>query len=209
MADGIVQIFAKAPVAGQVKTRLIPALGVSEATDLARRLLIYALQQFTPYFTVQLWCTPDPYHPFFIDCQQQFPTITLHTQQGAELGARMAYALGSTGNTPTVLIGSDCPSLTVVDIQLALQKLVETDAVVLAPAEDGGYVLVGMCQVYPAVFTQIAWSTPHVLTQTRQRLAALQVPYWELPTRWDVDRVEDIARFNRLVSDLTNPSNNT
>jgi len=198
MADGIVQIFAKAPVAGQVKTRLIPALGASAATDLARRLLIYALQQFTPYFTVQVWCTPDIQHPFFRDCQQQFPTITLHSQQGAELGARMAHALGSTGKRPTVLIGSDCPSLTVADIQLALQKLAETDAVVLAPAEDGGYVLVGMRQVYPAVFTQIAWSTPQVLAQTRQRLATLQLPYWELPMRWDVDRVEDVARFDSL-----------
>jgi len=191
----ILQIFAKAPELGKVKTRLIPKLGEQVATDVHKQLVKHCLKQFSELFTIQLWCAPNQFHPFFQACQTEFD-ISLHCQQGADLGERMAYALNS-ASPAAVLIGSDCPSLkpeTIHDAFFALQD----NQVVLAPAEDGGYVLIGMQRrVLPTLFTNIPWGTSQVLTKTRERLHNLGVRWKELPTQWDVDYPEDVERWNK------------
>jgi len=189
----ILQVFAKAPIPGQVKTRLINCLGEQGAADLHQQLVTHCLQQFSQSFSVQLWCAPNEHHPFFQGCQTDFG-ISLHCQQGADLGERMAYALASTPK-PTVLIGSDCPSLNVPTIRDAFAALQQNAAVVLAPAEDGGYTLIGMQQVVPELFTDIPWGTSQVLTLTRARLYDLGLHWQELPSQWDVDRPADVERW--------------
>jgi rSAM/selenodomain-associated transferase 1 len=188
------QIFAKAPIYGQVKTRLIPKIGAKGATELHKQLVRLNLQKFSPLFKVQLWCAPDELHPFFQTCQQEF-AISLHRQQGIDLGERMAYALNSCLPTPTVLIGSDCPILTPKIISDAFAAL-ETDySVVLAPAEDGGYVLIGMRQLVPEIFINMPWGTSQVLSITQQRLNHLGIKWYQLPTQWDIDRPKDLERW--------------
>ncbi len=188
----ILQIFAKAPEEGKVKTRLIPKLGEKVATEVHKQLVKHCLQQFSGLFTIQLWCAPSLSHPFFQACQTEFD-ISLHNQQGADLGERMAYALNS--SSPAVLIGTDCPSLKPQIIHDAFSAL-QDNQVVLAPAEDGGYVLIGMQQVQPILFTNIPWGTSQVLTKTRERLHNLGLRWKELPTQWDVDYPEDVERWN-------------
>jgi rSAM/selenodomain-associated transferase 1 len=194
-----IAVFAKAPVAGQVKTRLVPLLGADGAAalhaGLVRRSLATACEaRLGP---VELWCAPDARHPFFERCAEQFH-VGLRVQEGADLGSRMADALarGLEAGTPTVIIGSDCPSLAVADLREAATALA-SHAVAIAPAEDGGYVLVGASRRVDAIFESIAWGSAAVMGQTRARLAQQGIDWRELPARWDVDRPEDYARLKR------------
>jgi len=191
------QIFAKAPIYGQVKTRLIPKNGAKGATDLHKQFVRLSLHKFSRLFNVQLWCAPDESHPFFQTCQQEF-AISLHRQQGIGLGERMANALNS--NQPTVLIGSDCPILSPKIIFDAFAALEKDYSVVLSPAEDGGYVLIGMRQLIPEIFTNMPWGTSEVFPITKQRLNALGIKWYQLPTLWDVDRPEDLERWYQVKS---------
>ncbi len=190
------QIFSKAPIAGKVKTRLIPTLGEQGAADLQQKLVKYCLQKFSQIFSVQLWCHPDESHPFFYECKTEF-NLSLHRQQGSDLGERMANALASSVPNPTILIGTDCPSLTVALIQKAFTTLQQYQ-VVLGPAEDGGYVLIGMQQKLPELFVDVPWGSPVVFKATRSHLANLELKWYELPIQWDVDRPEDFIRLKRI-----------
>ncbi|QJR16640.1 TIGR04282 family arsenosugar biosynthesis glycosyltransferase [Usitatibacter palustris] len=190
-----VTVFAKAPVAGEVKTRLVPLLGAEGAAALHAGLVRQALSIASQarLGPVELWCAPDETHPFFERCAAQFGA-TLHRQRGADLGARMhaAFAAG----TPRLLIGSDCPALSAADLHAAWGALTKCEAV-FAPAEDGGYVLVGLARPQPSLFEGVNWGTAAVMTQTRARLEAGRIKWHELATLWDVDRPEDYARLQR------------
>jgi rSAM/selenodomain-associated transferase 1 len=189
-------VFAKAPVAGEVKTRLVPLLGPDGAARLhaalVRRALATAIQ--AGIGPVELWCAPDDSHPFFARCAAEFGAV-LRTQEGDELGARMAHAFDAAfaRKRSLVLIGSDCPALKATDLQEAARALASHDAV-LAPAEDGGYVLVALARRLP-VFEGISWGGSNVMAQTRARLEAAGASWHALPTLWDVDRPEDYARL--------------
>ena len=194
-----VAVFAKAPVPGQVKTRLAPLLGEEGAARLHEALLLRALTVATESRVgpVELWCAPDASHPFFLRCARDFG-VTLHVQQGADLGARMATAFehARRDGAGLVLIGSDCPALTPADLQDAAAAVANHDAVFM-PAEDGGYVLVAMARPAP-VFEGIEWSVSTVMARTRARLGELGLRWKELRTLWDVDRPEDHARLQGL-----------
>lgn len=192
-----VHILAKAPQAGQVKTRLLPCYDAATAAAIYQQLLWSQLARLAGHFRLQLWCTPTPEHPFLQRCAQQF-AATLHTQQGADLGQRMAHALASTNPQPSVLIGSDCPTLDQALVQTAFMHL-QQQAAVFAPTEDGGYCLVGMHNVPPGFFLNMAWSQATVMAETRHRLHAHGLTWAELPTQWDVDRPEDVARWERML----------
>jgi rSAM/selenodomain-associated transferase 1 len=190
-------VLAKAPVAGAVKTRLIPALGAEGAAALHRKLVRHALQTAvaSALGPVELCCAPGPDHPFFTRCQEDF-ALGLTAQAPGDLGSRMAAAFDRVmPSGPTILTGSDCPSLTVEDLRAAARALAQGRDAVLAPTEDGGYALIGLNRPRPELFADIEWSTERVMTRTRERLAALRLHWLELPTRWDVDRPEDLARL--------------
>jgi rSAM/selenodomain-associated transferase 1 len=194
-----VAVFARAPVPGAVKTRLAPLLGPEGAAALHAGLVRQALSIATMAAVgpVELWCAPDESHPFFARCAEQF-RLTLHRQVGADLGERMhgAIAAGLAAGDRVVLIGSDCPTLEPADLREAARAL-ETQDAAIAPAEDGGYVLIALSKPVPGLFTGIAWGGAAVMGATRTRLADLHVRWKELPTRWDVDRPEDYARLQR------------
>lgn len=193
----VLQVFAKAPIPGQVKTRLISALGVNRATHLYMRLvhqtLITAIR--SSFEHVELWCSPAPTHDFFSRCAATYG-ISLRTQKGLDLGARMAHALrdGLSSHDCAVLIGCDCPALTSADLDQSARLLSEGYDAALGPAQDGGYVLIGLTKFSPFLFNDIPWGTDSVLGLTRTRLSALRWRWHELPERWDVDRPGDLFK---------------
>ncbi len=190
-------IFVKAPIAGVAKTRLIPALGAEGAARLHRKLATNTLKMATQYAlsSVQLWCTPDTKHPFFVQCKKKF-FITLHSQSGSDLGERMAHALKQAlqKNDYAIIIGTDCPPLTQNMLQRTFKLLDNGYDSVLIPAIDGGYALLGLRRFNTALFSHIEWGTEKVLRTTRERLKQLQWRWYELPHQWDLDEPKDLAR---------------
>ena len=193
-------VFAKAPVPGQVKTRLVPSMGPSAATALYEQLVLNILSIAIDAHVgpVDLWCAPSSNHPFFLQCVQKFQIILLN-QIESDLGSRMAHAFQQTLRTASyaLLIGTDCPSLTVHDLQEAAGVLRQGIDAVIGPTEDRGYFLIGLRRYAPELFTGISWGTGSVLHQTRLRLRDLGWKWNELSERWDVDRPEDVERLKR------------
>lgn len=193
-------VFARAPVPGQVKTRLIPSIGAAGAAALYERLVlqILSIADDSKVGSVDLWCTPSMNHPFFLQCAQKFH-INLFNQIEGDLGIRMAQALSETLkiSSRALLVGTDCPSLTVNDLRESADVLHHGTEAVIVPAEDGGYVLIGLRQFAPELFTRISWGTGSVLDQTRDRLRRLGWTWHELSKHWDVDRPQDVERMKR------------
>lgn len=192
-------VLAKAPVPGQCKTRLIPMLGPSGAARLAERLLEQTLQEATVAgeAPVDLWCAPDAGHALF-QCLATRYEVNLTSQRGADLGARMLAAIRATfaqGTERLVLIGTDCPALGAPYLAGALGALTSA-RVVIGPADDGGYVLIGMRRdalpAAEALFASMPWGGPQVAALTRGRLASVGLRWAELPSLADLDRPEDL-----------------
>lgn len=208
-----IAILTRAPIPGQTKTRLIPVLGAQGAADLHARLLQRTVR--TAFAAglgpVNLWCTPDCTHPIFTTCQQ-LGSLSLYPQNTGDLGARMLATLAP--NTPTLIIGTDCPALRPEHLQQAAQAInqalssanpSDNDAV-LIPAEDGGYVLIGLRQPMASIFANMAWGCASVLEQTRLRLRAARLRWVELPALWDVDEPADLHRLSVFAPELLSSS---
>ncbi|MCN4144788.1 MAG: TIGR04282 family arsenosugar biosynthesis glycosyltransferase [Thiohalomonas sp.] len=194
--DTLVIIFAREPVAGQVKTRLIPALGEEAATNLYKQLLDYAINNVitSDLSPANICITPESNRHYFTQmaCSSQFQ---LSVQSGNDLGARMynALALALKHYSKAILIGTDCPFLSHNDLQQAIAALDNND-MVFSPANDGGYLLVGAKAVNPQVFKQIDWGTEKVMAQTRMMLLKHKVSWQELSAKNDID-IEDDLKF--------------
>ncbi len=196
--DCYILVFAKAPIPGEVKTRLFSFMDPETATALHKKLVFQTLNMAveSKSGSVELWCAPTIEHPFFIQCAEKFK-VERHCQAEGDLGRRMAYAFGETlEKAPmALLIGTDCPSLKPDDLKEAKKVLKQGTPVVISPAEDGGYVLIGLRQYESTLFEGISWGTHSVLKETRERLRRLKWRWRELPERWDVDRPEDVERL--------------
>jgi len=193
-------VFAKAPIPGQVKTRLIPMMGPEAAAALYEKLVIHTLSIAVKanLGQIELWCSPSVKHPFFIRCAEDF-RAKLYKQSVGDLGKRMGDALKKTLEKASyaILIGTDCPSFTEKDLKEAARAMKRGAKAVLGPAEDGGYVLIGMRHYSPELFIEIPWGTGSVMEETRKRLQRLGWRWHELRTFWDVDRPEDVERLVR------------
>ena len=201
-------VFAKAPVPGLAKTRLIPALGRDGAADfqaaLTRRSLGTACTAFPG--AVTLCCTPDTSDPWFQGLAAEF-SVRLWDQLGADLGARMDHALTQAlvDHERAILIGTDCPVLTsdmLRDVDTAMKEG-EAETVIV-PAEDGGYVLVALSRPFPTLFTGIEWGTERVLTETVHRIDEDGRPARILSPLWDIDEPDDLKRLRRQRPDIYN-----
>jgi rSAM/selenodomain-associated transferase 1 len=203
MRHARVIVFAKAPVPGTVKTRLAPRLGDAGAAALHTRLVERTLETALAagLGTVELCCAPDGAHPFFKASAERFG-VTLTAQGEGDLGARMHRALArSVGEGKVILIGTDCPVMDAGYLRAADAALDEA-ALVVGPAEDGGYVLVGARDGIDArVFRAIEWGGPEVLAATRDRAMEIGVRYAEIATLWDVDVPGDYERWRSLAGD--------
>jgi rSAM/selenodomain-associated transferase 1 len=189
-----VAVLARAPVAGQAKTRLIPALGVDGAAALQERLIERTIQTACAAAVgpVTMWTTPAP-HPCFAALTSRH-RVALAVQPEGDLGVRMLAACAA-ANGPAIVIGTDCPVLTPAHLRQAAGVLREGTDVVVIPAEDGGYVLIGSRRPQPGLFAAMTWSTDTVMAETRRRLAQEGLTWREPAQLWDVDRPEDIARL--------------
>lgn len=192
-------VFAKAPVAGLAKTRLMPALGSEGAARLAERLLEHTLQQALalPVEYLELCVSPTDQHPAF-DRARDAGSGRLHiTLQGeGDLGERMHRAISRalTMHSRVLLIGTDAPSLNTAILEQAHQTLTAHPAV-FVPALDGGYALVGLSRPAPALFIGMTWSTPDVMQDTRARATRIGLPWAELPPVADIDEPADLAHL--------------
>jgi rSAM/selenodomain-associated transferase 1 len=188
-----VAIMARAPVPGLAKTRLIPALGAAGAARLQSWLLqrTVAMALAADVGPVSLWCAGDPAHPDFA-AYAQLGQVSLRVQPEGDLGWRMLAAIRA-ASAGVLVIGTDCPALTPLHLHEAAAALAGNDAVV-TPAEDGGYVLIGMRIPAPELFTRIDWGSENVMAQTRLRLRELGWVWHEPATLWDVDRPADLER---------------
>ena len=187
--EPLVIVFGRVPRLGEVKTRLARSVGDAEALRVHRALLTRTLQQAGSLAgaRVQLAITGD-------DADGEGAAFAAATgaelvrQCEGDLGARMDNALRAAlaRSLLPVLVGCDCPVLCAGDLREAFEQLAEADAV-FAPAEDGGYALVGASRAITPVFADVPWGTPAVMAATRERLLAARLSWRELRTLWDVD----------------------
>ena len=192
-----VAVLAKAPVPRLAKTRLIPVLGPQGAARLQRQLTLAALQTAldAELGSVTLWCAPDAQHRFF-RALRQFTGLPCRVQPAGDLGQRMHAAfVHHCPQGPLLLTGTDCPPLTPAHLRLAAQALLDGADAVFQPAEDGGYVMVGLQQPQAALFEGMRWSTSTVMAETCARAIAAGLQVRELETLWDVDLPADLARW--------------
>jgi rSAM/selenodomain-associated transferase 1 len=193
-----VAVLAKAPIAGFAKTRLIPVLGADGAARLQASLIERAVATACAagIGPVTLWVTPDERDPALQAIGARFD-VALARQCDGDLGARM---LGSFARArgPALAIGTDCPALTPEHLRTAADVLRRGADVVVLPAEDGGYVLIGTRVLQPALFSDIRWSTPRVMEATRHRLTTLGLTWQEPITLWDLDVPADLERLRGI-----------
>lgn len=192
-------ILAKAPVPGLAKTRLVPALGVDGAAALQHRLTVRAVETAAAANVgpLRLWATPDTAHPSFATLAARLPLVLTRQPEG-DLGARMLAAFAA-ANGPALVIGTDCPALAPAHLRDCAAALRDGIEVVAIPAEDGGYVLIGMRRPIPALFCAMPWGSTDVMAETRRRLAR-GGHAWREPARlWDVDHPADLARLSGLL----------
>ena len=216
-------VLAKAPVAGRVKTRLVPALGAAGATELAGHLLADAVARVhaacgqplhlpsgvTLTLSAELCGSPAPGYADWIG---HVPAHIAHAdaapggvwtwtdQGGGDLGERMARASQrvTQSGRAVLLVGTDCPTLSPDWLREAALRLQRHQAVLLG-ARDGGYVLLGLRSHCPAVFEHMPWSTDAVASLTLQRLQAQGLDVWQGPLFDDVDTPADLARLQQPV----------
>ena len=188
-----VAVMARAPVPGETKRRLIPAIGAERAAALHRAMIRRAVATAleSGVGPVELWCTPGTDHDVFRSLRDR-AQVELHVQVGTDLGERMHAAIAASPGA-TAVIGTDCPFLEPDDLVLTAGALRRGDAdVVIGPAFDGGYVLIGVDRPRPELFARVDWGTDSVLAQTRERAWAARLRLLELAARRDVDRPEDL-----------------
>jgi uncharacterized protein len=186
-----IALLAKAPIPGLAKTRLIPALGADGAARLQERFIVATVETALKVAAVTLWAAPDDTHPIF---QRLARHVRLACQGPGDLGARMLAAVAAAGG-PVLVIGTDCPALTADHMRTAVDLLRDGIDVIVSPADDGGYVLIGMTEANPRLFAGMAWSATTVMAETRRRLAQLNLSWREPARLWDVDVPEDLDRM--------------
>lgn len=191
-ADVLVIVFARAPVAGRVKTRLAPRLGAAGAARLHMQLVENAVctAREAKCGPVELHVTAP--HRLFGSLD-----IEVRRQRGRDLGERMHGALRNALRRfrAAILIGTDSPALTPADLRSAVRKLKGGADIVLSPAEDGGYALIAARRISLRIFTGVDWGSADVLTRTLRNARDARMRYGLLRTVWDVDRPEDLARL--------------
>jgi hypothetical protein len=191
-----IAILAKAPVPGFAKTRLISLLGAERAALLQAQLIERAANTAAAakLGAVTLWGAPDQGDPLFHKvCARH--CFALRRQAEGDLGARM-LAAAQAAKGPVLVIGTDCPGLTPMLLRSAADILRGGSDAVILPAEDGGYVLIGMRRAQPALFDSMPWGTGCVLGETRQRLMQLGLTWQEPALLWDLDVPGDLDRLH-------------
>ncbi len=192
--------FARAPVVGKVKTRMLPHLSAEQACELHCELAEWTTRQLLLFEEgeLELAVAGDTSHALFSRCRAL--GVTRVSQQcGENLGQRMYHALrgGLVEFESVILVGSDCPEIDVAYLRQAVEALQHAD-VVLGPATDGGYVLIGARAISAALFEGIPWGSDQVYASTLAALADTALSCAQLRPLNDIDRPEDLHRWHAL-----------
>ena len=191
MIQPVVTLFAKYPRAGEVNTRLIPALGADGAAALHRRLTERTLDTARASgLPVEVRFAGAPREDF----AAWLGDMALVAQGEGDLGARLSRV-----EAPAILLGADVPDLSSSHLRAAAEVLAKVP-VAIGPAEDGGYYLLGFREPVNFLFENMAWGTGDVLAETRRRLEERGIAYQLLETLSDCDRPEDLARWPELLA---------
>lgn len=186
-------IFVKNPEKGQVKTRLAADVGDERALQIYRELLRHTREVVTQVPALRLL-----FYAQYIPQADEWPLSSFekHLQPSGDLGERMqaAFSQALSRVNKAVIVGSDCATLTPRIVIEAFAKLAQHD-VVIGPALDGGYYLLGMKTVHPTLFENMVWSTPSVFAETVQRMQQAGLSWAELPRLSDIDYKEDWDRY--------------
>jgi uncharacterized protein len=182
-------LFTRFPEAGKAKTRLIPALGAAGAAQVHKVLTERTLALMTG---AEVHFTGADEVAFTDWLGNGFTYIE---QPAGDLTDRLLAALDP---APVIFFGADTPDLSAAHISAAIAAL-ETNDVVIGPAEDGGYYLIGVAKPFASLFIDMPWSTERVLPETLARLAAMGIDPVMLETLSDCDRPEDVARWPWLA----------
>ena len=196
-----VVLFVKAPTPGRVKTRLCPPLSHEQAAEL--------YQSFTKDTIDRL--NENPFHCLIAyDPNEEFPTpawtgfdLPWFPQVGADLGERLQHAFQTAFDrefSRILALGTDSPGFGIDQISQAFDQLASAD-VVMGPALDGGYYLIGLAKPCPALFEHIAWSSPEVARQTRERVKQHKLSLAEIASFHDVDTYLDLKNLHERFSD--------
>jgi rSAM/selenodomain-associated transferase 1 len=198
-------IFAKKPLAGQVKSRLQPKISPEMSLEIYRFFVEETLEKVKALSYVSIWlgCFPDQNHPWFLELSRKF-NLRLFNQKGEDLGARMANAFDLLTHEKIekkVIIGTDSPHLPLHFIRSAFE-LLEKTRVILGPSRDGGYYLLGLAGDPPSIFDGIAWSTDSVFKSTSRKLEGQNIPFKLLPEWYDIDQFNDLFALYRHWENL-------
>lgn len=199
MNKEVLLVFQKNEVLGKVKTRLAAEVGAHRALEIYHFLLLKTYRAIgASSFSVYT------YFSDFIPENPSYPVDKSKLQMGQDLGERMKNAFSTnfeSGMEKVVLIGTDCPSIEGRDILQAFDALDQSD-LVIGPARDGGYYLIGMKQRADFLFEGISWSTELVLSQTLTLAAEKGFQTYLLPVLEDIDTLEDWERYCSQIGDL-------
>ena len=194
-----IQVFAKPPVAGKVKTRLIANLGASVATDIYRYCLDYTLNLVRQSgLDYQVWLSED-------SGDRIFQREAYRLQRGADLGSRMLRAISSqlaeqeTGVAKVILIGSDCLDMTTDHFLQANEALCDHD-IALMPTLDGGFALIACRKIEPRLFADVEWGSSRVFEQTLNNAQTLDYRVSILESVRDIDTLQDVYHYAELKS---------
>ena len=191
--------MARHPVAGRVKTRLAATLGADAACALYRAFVLDLAERLgaMPYAVTWAYTPPDAPFP------ELLPGAGCRPQRGRDLGERLTGAIGeefAAGPGPVIAIGADAPHIPAAALAEAAATLAHGADVVLGPAADGGYYLIGLGRPAPDLFAGIAWGTAGVLEATLARAGAAGLAPHLLPPSFDIDQPADLARLRALLA---------
>ena len=203
-------VFAKTPIRGRVKTRMRPFLSEEDCLRLHSLLLRLWLGRLRGWdlgpVHKALYLTPLGADCACSDSVLHAPQgVAVETQQGNDLGDRLSHAFHQKWNEgfrKVVFIGTDSPALGIEDLHAAFAAL-DANEVVLGPATDGGYYLIGFSAHLPTVFSGISWGTSDVFRETVQLLETHAIRWQRLRESFDLDTYEDLVNFHRLVKEST------
>jgi rSAM/selenodomain-associated transferase 1 len=195
-------VFVKNPELGKVKTRLAAQIGDEKALEIYLNLLNYTHSVATSWDAhVRVY-----YSDFIPDLDLWDVGFgSKHLQNGSNLGQRLLHAVSETFNEDyeqVIVIGSDCPRLSVEHLNKARTELNDVD-VVVGPAKDGGYYLIAMKSQHGVLFEDKSWSSPSLFDQTIETMIKEGLLWYELPILGDIDTVEDMERYSYMESVLS------
>jgi len=200
-ADVLFIQFAKSPLPGQVKTRMQPVLSAAQACALHCELLLWTCQTLNDAggAEVELWLSGDMGHPIVGQCRAM-GLADVRAQRGGDLGERMYDAIsdGLRRYQKVILVGSDCPAIDAHYLDQSVRAL-DHKPLVIGPANDGGYVLVGATAISAEMFAGVSWGSNGVYAQTTQRIGNLGEQYAQLSSLSDIDRPEDLPLWEARI----------